>query len=398
MLVEGYSSLDNRMAVVREEPLACTWLQTREDRTPLLRLQANPNYWDKARGPHLQEIVFRNDLPTEQALALVCDEEGQVDLVTHIAPQFAERVERSRHAKLVAIDAIRSVAGVINRDAVGLPFSDVRARQALNHAIDRDRLIQETLAGRAQPLGSLTPPAAVTFLHRLSPYQHNTKRAAEFWREAGGVQSRPVRIAAARELEKVTQRVAKDLEEALGISTEILMYEGEEYNAVRQRLASKNSPQDWDILLLEQGCQAADAPTLEIHRAFVGETGEFRAGPIVPKFEQLYADLPRHTSPIMLAQVSYNIDKLVYEEALALFLYAPQSLYAVNKHVEFEPYRTTFELADCKVTRQHWSVKKRGVVNLVKGGLGPKSGTPLTISRTDDGTSSLSSSERGMSS
>src|SRR5436309_14355904 len=56
-----------------------------------------------------------------------------------------------------------------------------------------------------------------------------------------------------------------------------------------------------------------------------------------------------------LVKVAEQIDRYVYDEALALFLCAPQALYAVNKHVNFGPSRTTFELAETEVDEQHWS-------------------------------------------
>lgn len=56
-----------------------------------------------------------------------------------------------------------------------------------------------------------------------------------------------------------------------------------------------------------------------------------------------------------MAQTCYRIDQLVSDEALALFLYSPQALYMVNKHVDFTPYRTTFELANIKMSSEHWS-------------------------------------------
>ncbi len=55
-----------------------------------------------------------------------------------------------------------------------------------------------------------------------------------------------------------------------------------------------------------------------------------------------------------------RIDKFVYEEALALFLCAPQALYAVNKQVDFVAYRTTFELAECRVRSEHGSRRRGG--------------------------------------
>ncbi len=55
-----------------------TWLQT-EDRSPVLRLRADPHYWDRVRGPRVHEVVFRNDLSLDQAIDLVCDRVGEVE-------------------------------------------------------------------------------------------------------------------------------------------------------------------------------------------------------------------------------------------------------------------------------------------------------------------------------
>lgn len=130
---------------------------------------------------------------------------------------------------------------------------------------------------------------------------------------------------------------------ALDVNVEVTVYRSEE----EQRQARRR--------LLEQAAQAADGVALELHRAFVGVTGEYRAGPVVPAFEELYAELVREPSRIKLAQISHRIDKFVHDEALALFLCAPEALYAVNKHVDFTAYRTTFELAETRVSEEHWS-------------------------------------------
>ncbi len=255
-------------------------------------MEANTNYWDRTRGPYLQQVVFRNDLSPEQALDLVCTTKGEIDIVTEVSPADAARVESSPHAKLVAIDAIRAIIGVINRDADGLPLADPRARQALNLAMDRNALVRDAMFGRAQPLAGLTPPSAVTVMHRLRPYKHDRKRARTLWQAAGGTRSRVLSIAAPSELERVAEHVAADLHAALGVDATVTIYRSkEEKLAARRRLAEKTAPQPWDILIHEQGPQAADAPPLELHRAFVGATGEWRAGPISLGFEALYGEL-----------------------------------------------------------------------------------------------------------
>lgn len=149
--------------------------------------------------------------------------------------------------------------------------------------------------------------------------------------------------------------IAADLREALSIDAEVSVYRGEEKLRARSRLARKVLPREWDVLLLEQVAQTADAPPHELHRAFVGATGEYRAGPVVPEFEVLYEGLARQTSQLRLIQASNRIDRFVCDEALALFVCAPRALYAVNKHVDFTAYRTTFELPECRVSKEHWS-------------------------------------------
>lgn len=281
--------------------------------------------------------------------------------MTEVAPADAERVERSEHASLVAIDAIRSVAGIIDREAEGLPLADTRARRALNLAVDRDGLVREAMFGRAKPLAGLTPPSGILLLDRVlhpgfAPYPHDPAGAAELWRAAGGDGSRPIRLAAPAKLERVARKVAADFRRALGVETELTIHAGaEETRQARCRLAERTRPQGWDILLWEHAPQAADGPPLELHRAFVGATGEYRAGPPLPAFDALYAELVAETAKPKQAQISHRIDDFVHNEALALFLCAPEALYAVNKHVDFTPYRTTFELARTNVGEEHWS-------------------------------------------
>jgi peptide/nickel transport system substrate-binding protein len=59
--------------------------------------------------------------------------------------------------------------------------------------------------------------------------------------------------------------------------------------------------------------------------------------------------------PDKQAGLAIDIDRFVYDEALSVFLVAPQALYAVNRHVNFVGYAATFELAETEVDEDHWS-------------------------------------------
>jgi len=135
----------------------------------------------------------------------------------------------------------------------------------------------------------------------------------------------------------------------------VAVYRGDEERETRRRLAAKERPFGWDVLLLEHRPQPADAVALELHRALVGAGGEYPAGPAVPEFEERWAALTGETSRLKQAELTHRLDRFVHDEALALFLCAPEALYAVNKRVDFRPYRTTFELAETRVDDAHWS-------------------------------------------
>lgn len=104
--------------------------------------------------------------------------------------------------------------------------------------------------------------------------------------------------------------------------------------------------------------QESDGTALELHHAFVGEVGAWRAGPVDPEFERRWAELVVTSNKLRLARRSDRLDRYVYDQALALFLCAPQALCAVNRYVRFIPYRTTFELAATSVGQRHWSRRR----------------------------------------
>ena len=47
-----------------------------------------------------------------------------------------------------------------------------------------------------------------------------------------------------------------------------------------------------------------------------------------------------------------------YDRAYAIFIYTPLTLYAVNKEVNFVPFKSGFlNLKETSVTENHWSVR-----------------------------------------
>ena len=355
-LVQGASSISTRVLLSAVDPFTAASLIESEDRTPQVVLEANPDHWNiEDRGPRIHRAVFRNDLSPAEALTRCLDGDGEVDIVTEVGSADAQRIKDSEYARLVSINANRNLSALINRWRTDVPLHDVNIRKALNMAVDRKRLVDEGFHGYATPLAAFTPDWCAGFPAGLTPYPHDPAEARALWEKGTWPAGRPLRLAAPVAFVPVAEMLASDIREALRIEVEVIGVSDEEMGAGSRALIEKKLDLPWDLLVHAWFDLSSEAPPAAVHREFFGRDGAFRAGPLDSGFDELFAEMAVQLDGERLVEVAERIDQYCYDNALALFLCAPQALYAVNNHVEFGPYRTTFEVAEVTVDDDHWS-------------------------------------------
>ena len=339
--------------MVSANPFVCTWLFTDFPRSDRVVLEANTDHWNKERGPRLEKVVYVNNIDPSEALDKVCDTEGELDVVSEVSPADAQKVKDSRHANLVAVDALRIVSGLVNRNA---EFMDDRnVRKALNLAVDRQGLIDEVFAGYAHPVAAMAPPYSGGAPDGVEPYPQDPDEAKRLLSEAGWPEGRALRLATTSDVAPVADKLAEDFRDSLGIEVELISIPDEDLLAAQKTLIEKNIELPFDVLVHGWFDLAAGYPPAVIHREYFHSLGAFRAGPPVPEFEDLFGRSAVETDPEKLVELGKQIDKLVYDEALNVFLCCPQMLVAVNEHVEFTGHAATLELAETEVDEEHWS-------------------------------------------
>jgi len=374
-LVQGASSITTHHLLISTEPFAATNVIASEQRDPLVVLEANLDHWNRERGPWIERAIFRNDLTPDRALDLCLSTDSEVDIVTEVSPADADRVIASERARLVVNDANRVLVGIINRQARDVPLDDVDVRRALNMAVDRAEIIDKGLNGYATPLSALTPPWCSGYPQGAQPYEQDPEQAKALFR--GWPEGRPLRLATAGAFEGVAALVADDLRSSLDIQVEVVVVGPADAAAGARVLVENKLPMAWDILLFGWFDLSSEAPPAAVHREFFGLAGAFRAGPPVPEFDALFDEMRVQLDGERLVEVAERIDALCHDQALALFLCAPQALYAVNNHVSFGPYRTTLEVAEVTVDEQHWSLTG-GATDLSGSGQGSGQDVPPT--------------------
>jgi len=129
-------------------------------------LTINPNYWGKDKFPmEVTEIVYT---PIQNAATRVAALlSGEVDFIQDVPVQDLQRVAgtdgldvRTAPQNRVIFFGMNSGDDDLKNDNVEgkNPFADVRVRQAMNMAINRDAIKQVVMRGQSAPAGMIAPP------------------------------------------------------------------------------------------------------------------------------------------------------------------------------------------------------------------------------------------------
>src|SRR5262245_27256847 len=324
-------------------------------------LEANLEYWDTTRWPRLQRIIFDNTLAQQDAVELVKTGEGRVDLVSELSPLETLRVAQSPFAKVVkSRDNLGYLFGQFNMRKAGSPWHNVRLRQAVNLAINREDLIQYAAKGNGVIVPALLAVNTFGYDPTLAPYAFDPVKARALLREAGYPDGLAVTLIAPSALEVQATVIGKMLEQ-IGFQVERQMLEPAVYNR-KTRLPDLDQPaeqQVWDIALTVWN-DPANFPAMDHYEAFALD------GPSdwvieAPELQELHAQVLRTVDREQQQALIRQMERHTRDQAYFLFLYNPIKLYAVNKAVDFVPYVSTMlNLTETSVTEQHWSVRKQG--------------------------------------
>ncbi len=143
-------------------------------------LLKNRSHW-LADQSNISEIEFR-PIPDDASRAIGL-ETGELDFVTAISPQEAKRL--AGNPNLVAYNLPRARIQGLYPNVTKKPFSDVRVRQAMAHAIDKRAIVDTFLSGFARVADSPLPPGVFPYKAQAQRYNYDPERAKRLLAEAG---------------------------------------------------------------------------------------------------------------------------------------------------------------------------------------------------------------------
>lgn len=139
------------------------------------------NYWRPGR-PYLDGIEF--NIITELATGLRSVVAGQNDMTFSLPARLKPVIDRAKNLKVVTAPTLYCHQLYINFGRA--PLDNVKVRQALNFAIDRDAFVKATMGGLGEPATMTLPSTHWAYDKSVSTlYPHDPDKARALLAEAG---------------------------------------------------------------------------------------------------------------------------------------------------------------------------------------------------------------------
>jgi peptide/nickel transport system substrate-binding protein len=145
-----------------------------------ITLVRNEGYWGSP--PQIATVEFR--IIPEVGARVSALLAGEIHLTPDVPPQSMEQVARSGSTEIRTVAGRRVIFVAFNTLQPG-PLQDVRVRQAINYAVDVDKIIRTVMEGNAK---RMVGPLSVISRHldpKLKPYAADLGKAKALLQQAG---------------------------------------------------------------------------------------------------------------------------------------------------------------------------------------------------------------------
>ena len=267
--------------------------------------------------PYLDKVTFKfiGD-PSAQIASLKA---GDIDAIAYdVSPENALLLEKD--PKFKVLNGYTTTKVVLSTNNSKKPFTDVRVRRAMAHAIDRSALIKGAMSGYGVPIGTHMDPGNPFYMDLTLTYPFNPEKAKQLLADAGypngfeAVIKLPERYAYA----KRSGEIIADMLSQVGIKLKIELTEwGQWIDRV-----FKNA--DFDLTVI------GHAEPFDIN-IYANPKYYFRYDS--PRFQETLKKAEMEANPKVQKELYVACEKIITEDAVNGFLFVLPSLPTMKKEV-----------------------------------------------------------------
>jgi ABC-type transport system substrate-binding protein len=143
-----------------------------------ITLVRNDHYW--AGKPKLEKIIVKTI--KEDSARVMMLQSGDAQLIVRIPSEDIPRLEKDPNIRLDSTETLRVLYVAFN--CLKKPFNDVRVRQALQYAVDKEAIVKDLYQGRALVSSNIVAPLTTGYFP-MTPYPYDPEKAKKLLAEAG---------------------------------------------------------------------------------------------------------------------------------------------------------------------------------------------------------------------
>ena len=188
-------------------------------------LERNEKYWGKLT--QIKRLIFR---PIQDASVRFLElETGSIHGIDNVNPEFIRKINADANLNLLTQTGMNVGYLAMNMDLP--PFNNKLVRLAINHAINKQAIVDNFYSGLAIPAKNPFPPLLWGYNDDVKPYNYNPARAKELLVQAGfpeGFETELWAMPTPRpympQPEKIAVAIKANLD-AIGVKTRIIRWE-----------------------------------------------------------------------------------------------------------------------------------------------------------------------------
>ena len=304
-----------------------------------IRLKRNPNATQgQANIDHLISRIIPDR--AAQFLELMAD---NIDSMSLNAIQYA-RIFPARpdlNQKIALYKELGNSYTYLGFNLKHKPFDDVRVRQAINYAIDKQEIIDGVLLGLGEPVASPYKPGTRWSNPKLKPYPYDTQKALALLKEAGfedhnhdGILDRDGQALSFeiltnqnKEREMSAELIQRRLKE-IGIDVKIRVVEWATF------ISRFIKTGDFNVVLLGWGL-GLEPDQFNIWHSSQQAPGQFNfIGYSNTKVDRLLEAGRLELNPDKRMKIYHEFAEILHEDSPIVYLYAGYGLPAIHKRVK----------------------------------------------------------------
>ena len=286
------------------------------------------DYWDDTAAVDGVSLTGSSEAST-RVNQLLAEES---DIVTNVPPQEVPRVQDSDVASMAPVPSTRVIFLQMRFDAE--PFSSQQFRQAMNHAVDNQGIIENVLSGFGAVSSQPTLPQFTGHNPDVEPYEYDPAQAEELVEQSGfaGVEI-TLETPIGRYLldTEVAQAAANQINSLSNVTCNL---EQREFNALVQDVTASNIEDRPKFNLLGWGNGEFDA-SQTINPLLTSD------GPLTvlknDEIDGLMSDAANEPDIDQREQILQEANQRLHDLAPWVFMHQQSSLYGVTNRINWEP-------------------------------------------------------------